>query len=126
MREKIESLFKAIDKKDAAGFASFLAEGASFKFANAPAVVGRENIQKDVANFFSSIKGLRHKALKVYEAGDFLICEGEVTYIKHDGAELTIPFADILKIKAGLISDYRIYMDPSPLYPHTNCNKNAG
>ncbi|MEK6728060.1 MAG: nuclear transport factor 2 family protein [Candidatus Omnitrophota bacterium] len=116
MKEKIESLFKTIDKKDAAGFVSFLAEGASFKFANTPEVVGRENIQNAVANFFSSIKGLRHRILMVYEAGDFLICEGEVTYIKHDGTELTLPFADILKIKGGLISDYRIYMDPSPLY----------
>lgn len=116
MKEKIESLFKTIDKKDAVGFASFLTEGASFKFANAPQVTGRENIRNAVADFFLSIKGLSHRILKVYEAGDFLICEGEVTYIKHDGKELTLPFADILKNQGGLISDYRIYMDPSSLY----------
>lgn len=116
MKEKIDSLFKTIDKKDAAGFVSFLTEDASFKFGNAPAVSGRADIQNAVTGFFSSIKGLCHKVLNVWEEGDFVICEGEVTYIKLDGTELTLPFTDILKIKGGLISDYRIYMDASPLY----------
>lgn len=116
MKEKIEFIFKAIDRKDASGFVSFLSEDASFKFANAPAVIGRQNIQDAVTAFFSSIKGLCHKISKVWEQGEFIICEGEVTYIRHDATELTIPFADILKVKGGLISDYRIYMDPCALY----------
>ena len=116
MKERINNLFKTIDSKDAAGFAAFLTEDASFKFANAPAVIGRQNIQDAVMAFFSSIKGLCHKISGIWEEGDFVICEGEVTYIKLDATELTLPFADILKVKGGLISDYRIYMDPCALY----------
>lgn len=116
MKDKIDSLFKAIDRKDAAGFASFLTEDSFFTFANAAAVSGRKNIQEAVAAFFSTIKGLRHKISKVWEQGEYIICEGEVTYIRHDLTELTIPFADILKIDRGLICDYRIYMDPCALY----------
>ena len=116
MKEKIVNLFKTIDKKDADGFASFLTEDASFKFANAPAVIGKQNIQDAVTVFFSSIKGLCHKISRIWEEENFVICEGEVTYIKLDGIELTIPFADILKVKEGFISDYRIYMDPCALY----------
>ena len=116
MREKIDSLFKAIDKMDAAGFASFLTEDASFKFGNAQVVSGRENIQNAVAKFFSTLKGLSHHIVKVWEEADIIICEGQVTYTNLDGKKLTLPFADILEIKGGLVKDYRIYMDPSPLY----------
>jgi ketosteroid isomerase-like protein len=115
MKGRIKQLFEAIDKKDAALFVSFLAKDASFRFGNAPEVRGRENIQNGVAAFFGGIKGLRHRVRDVWEQDNVIICEGEVTYTRPDGSELTVPFADILRLKGDLIADYRIYMDISPL-----------
>src|SRR3989338_7157736 len=115
MKDKMAQLFAAIDRKDANGFVSFFTEDASFRFANAPVIRNKENIKNAVALFFSNIKSLRHRLLDVWEQGNVIICEGEVTYTRHNGTELTLPFADILRMKGDLIADYRIYMDISPL-----------
>ena len=45
-----------------------------------------------------------------------LVCEGDVTYTKLDGSEVTLPFVNIFEIDGGLIVDYRIYVDVGPLY----------
>jgi len=115
MKEWTKQLFAAIDRKDADGFVSFLTEDACFRFANAPVICNRENIRNAVVLFFSNIKSSRHRILNVWEQDNVVICEGEVNYIRQNGSELALPFVDIFQIKDNLISDYRIYMDISPL-----------
>lgn len=58
MKPWLRKLFNAIDNMDAEAFASFLTQDASFKFANAPVVSGRENIRKAVSQFFSAARTL--------------------------------------------------------------------
>jgi len=115
MNDWVKKLFAAIDQKDADGFASFLTPGARFRFANAPVVSNKENIRDAVVMFFSGIKSLRHHILNIWEQDKIVICEGEVTYIRLNGSELTVPFVDILRMKGDLIEDYRIFMDISSL-----------
>jgi len=109
-------LFETIDRMDAQEFVSFLTENGSFRFGNGPAVSGRSQVQEAVAAFFSSVKGLSHRILDIWDQGDTVICEGEVTYTLHDGRELTLPFANIFRMEEGLVADYRIFADVSPLY----------
>ncbi len=116
MKDWLVKLFDSIDKMDADRFVSFLAEEASFKFANAPAVKGRKNIYDSVSQFFSAISGLHHSVKEVWEFGEVIICEGEVTYTRRDALKMSFPFVDILRMKNGLIVDYRIYTDNSPLF----------
>ncbi len=115
MNEDINNLFASIDCKDAQGFVNLFTEDASFRFGNAPVIHNRKNIREGVSLFFTSIKNLRHRITGFWEKDDVIICEGEVTYTRHDGSELTLPFVDILRMKEKLISDYRIYMDISAL-----------
>jgi len=115
MKDWLRQLFAVIDRKDVEGFVLFLAEDASFRFANFVAVVGRDNIRKAVSSFFSQIKGLQHRIIEVWEYADTVICEGEVTYMRNDDTKLTLPFANIFRMKDNLIADYRIYIDISPL-----------
>ena len=116
MIELVERIFKVIDNKDATGFAAFFSDDAVFKFGNAPAISGKANIHNAVADFFSKLKGLKHRIQDVWLEDDVIICEGEVTYMRKDDDKLTLPFADILRMRDGLIVDYRIYMDVSPLF----------
>lgn len=116
MKDLLEQIFKVIDKKDAAGFVKFLTEDALFKFGNAQTVAGKVNIENAVLGFFSSIEGLKHRIVDVWMQDGVIICEGEVTYTRKDHYELTLPFTDIFRMKNGLICDYRIYMDISPLF----------
>lgn len=115
MKDSLRQLFTIIDRRDAEGFALFFTDIATFRFANAPAVSGKDNIRKAAHDFFIKIKALRHHVTGVWEVGDIVICEGDVTYTRQDDTTITLPFVDILRMKEDLIADYRIYMDISPL-----------
>ncbi|MCH9695953.1 MAG: nuclear transport factor 2 family protein [Gammaproteobacteria bacterium] len=109
-------LFEAIDNKDAAGFAAYLTDDASFRFANAPAVKGREAIIEAVSNFFESIAASQHHVAKSIMTSSTLVVEGEVTYTRISGSKLTVPFADVFEFNGSLICDYKIYIDIGQLY----------
>ena len=110
------ALFAAIDRKDAAAFASRLTADAVFRFGSAPGVAGRDAIAAAVGGFFDSIAGLSHAVHKVLWDGGTQVCEGEVTYERHDGSTLTVPFVDVFEYEGDLISEYKIYIDIGELY----------
>ena len=90
-------LFAAIDNKDTASFVQYLAEDA-------------------VDGFFATIAGCRHAIGNSLRRGATRVCEGEVTYRRHDGSEITLPFANVFEYQGDLIAHYKIYIDISPLY----------
>ena len=112
----LEELFSAIDAKDADAFAQFLTPDAGFRFGNAEEVRGRDAIRESVAGFFESIKGLEHSVHHAWRDADRVACSGEVTYTRHDGSRITLPFADVFEMSGGRIRRYLIYMDVGPLY----------
>jgi hypothetical protein len=116
LKNKIHELFKTIDQMNPDKFVSFLTDDAGFRFGNAPAVVGKEAIKKAVAGFFSSIKSISHKNLNLWVNQDTIVYQGEVTYTRHDGSQLTLPFVNIFGMKGDKIKDYLIYIDINPLY----------
>lgn len=109
-------VFAAIDSKDAATFVSFLTTDAVFRFGSAPAVQGRDAIEAAVGGFFNSIAACTHTITNTLSQDNTLVCEGLVAYRRHDGSEITLPFADVFEFEGELITDYKIYMDISPLY----------
>lgn len=109
-------LFQSIDAMDTNKFLTFLADGAQFRFGNAPAAVGKDVIRQAVGGFFQSIKGISHNILRTWTHPDTVICQGEVTYTRHDSSQLTVPFVDIFGMEGNLIKDYLIYIDITPLY----------
>ena len=115
MPNRIPALFAAIDARDAHAFASFLSPDVEFTFANAPPLLGREQVQAVIAAFFSSLASLRHEVTEHWQSGDTLIMRGQVTYTRHDDSQLNVPFANIFKLRDGLIGDYRIFGDFSAL-----------
>jgi ketosteroid isomerase-like protein len=115
-RKFLDALFDAIDSSDATRFADFLTEDALFRFGSAPPVQGRKAIREAVAGFFSSIAGCRHSLHRVWSGPGTLACEGEVTYRRLDGSEISVPFADTFEVRDDLITAYRIYIDIAPLY----------
>jgi hypothetical protein len=116
LKNKILELFRTIDLMDSYKFVSFLTDDARFFFGNAPAVTGRENIKEAVSQFFKSVKSLSHKNLNLWINSDSVIYQGEVTYTRHDGSRLTLPFVNVFGMDGDKIKDYRIYIDINPLY----------
>jgi hypothetical protein len=112
----ITDLFRSIDAKDTGKFVGFLTEDGQFRFGNAPPAIGRAAITALLDGFFGSIKGLRHDVANTWTMPDHVICEGMVTYTRHDGSTLSVPFVDIFAMRGKLIKDYLIYIDASQLY----------
>lgn len=109
-------LFEAIDRSDAEGFSVFLADDVTFRFGNAPAVHKKAQVKEVVGGFFASIKTLRHQIHDIWHVDNAVVCHGMVTYTRHDGTTLTVPFANIFKMDGDLIKDYLIFAETSELY----------
>lgn len=109
-------IFAAIDRKDTTAFVGFLTDDAVFRFGSAPPVQGRDAIAAAIDGFFETITGLSHTLAKVVTDGTTQFIEGEVTYTRLDGTEITLPFADVFEYSGQRICHYKIYMDINPLY----------
>ncbi len=114
-----ERLFAVIDARDADGFVEALTPDAEFRFGNLPPARGRAAIHAAVAGFFLTIAACRHRCLHTWNGQGTAVCEGEVTYTRHDGTTVTLPFANVVELHGDRITAYRIYIDNTPLYaPH--------
>lgn len=109
-------LLARVDAKDTAGFVGFFHPEATFRFANQPPSRGRYDIGVAVEGFFGGVRALRHDILHAWSVPGHAICEGRVTYMRHDGAQVTLPFVNVLELRDGLVSDYRVYVDAAPLF----------
>ena len=109
-------MFAAIDTKGGAAFVSFLTEDAVFRFGSAPPVQGRDAIQAAVEGFFTTIAGCAHNIIRTLGEDDTLVCEGVVTYTRHDGSEIALPFTDVFEYEGSLVAHYKIYIDIGPLF----------
>jgi len=111
-----EKLFASIDAMDTESFLSFIDRDATFRFGSTPPVKGHAAIRAAVESFFASFAKLRHVLQRQVADGNTVLCEGEVTYTRHDGSTVTLPFVNVFEVDDGLISLYRIYIDIGPLY----------
>lgn len=112
----LDSLFASIDAMDSQRFVAHLTPEAEFQFGNLPPVRGAAQIMAMVGSFFAGLRGLRHTLLERWANGDTLVCRGTVTYFRHDGREVTVPFANIMRRDGEQASEYRIYADVSSLF----------
>jgi ketosteroid isomerase-like protein len=116
MSRDIATIFADIDAFDPDKFVAHLTPDAKFRFANADPVTGREAVKEAVTGFFSSIDGLTHHILNVYESGETVIAQIDVEYRRKDGKSVTVPNADILVFDGDLVRDWQIYIDVTPVY----------
>jgi len=113
---QFDKLFASIDRMDTESFLRFIAEDCIFRFGSSPPVTGHDGIGASVNDFFSMFAALEHNLHRIVADGDAVVCEGEVTYTRHDGSKITLPFANVFEVENGLISVYRIYIDIGPLF----------
>lgn len=117
----VVEMFRAIDEADSDAFLDFLTEDATFRFGNAPEVRGREAIAAAVEGFWGSIDGSEHALSACWTGPGVAVCHGIVTYTRHDGSTLTVPFADVFRLEEGRederprLREYLIFADVSEL-----------
>ena len=116
MSRDIAAIFADIDAFDPDKFVAHLTPDAKFRFGNANPVTGPAAVKEGVAGFFSTIDGLTHHILNVYESGNTVIVQIDVEYRRKDGKSVTVPNADILVFDGDLVRDWQIYIDVAPVF----------
>jgi hypothetical protein len=90
----------------------YLADGCTFRFNDRPPATFIDEARR----MSKLITGTRHELLTVLEDDEgTLACELEVTYIKHDGSEITLPGSLFATVKDGRFVEQRAYIDHGPL-----------
>ena len=116
VRDWLGQLFRSIDDNDVDAFVAFMTPDCTYRFGSAPPLEGRAAVHAATVEFFSTIRGLGHVLHRHWQDGASVVCEGSVTYHRHDGSEITLPFCNVLVLDDGLIRRYSIYADITPLY----------
>jgi len=116
LKSFVSEVYNSIDRADASKFATFITPTGIFRFANAPAVAGNQNIEEFVDGFFKSLKGISHSYLESWKAEDVIFVNGIVRYLRFNGTALQAPFSCTWKMKGQLIDEYLIFIDASELY----------
>jgi len=114
-RRRVSSVLRAVDARDAARFCEHLAEDAVFVFGNAAPLKGLPAIRGAVHGFFQGVRALRHVVADAWALDRAIVCRGTVTYTRHDGTTLTVPFANICEMRGPVAAHYQIYVDVSRL-----------
>jgi ketosteroid isomerase-like protein len=114
--EQAARVFAAFDAKDVPGLVCLVSEDVRMRLGNAEEAQGNIAFASEVRTFTASVAAFHHKLLNVWHDGDVLICQLEVQYTRHDGQEVTLPCCNVFRLQDGLITDYRVYMDISPVY----------
>jgi limonene-1,2-epoxide hydrolase len=86
------------------------------RLGNAEPVEGKSAFIEAVNAFLGSVAGFRHDVLDIWSDGDALIVELDVHYTRLDGGEVTLPCCNVFRLRDGLVSDYRSYIDATPVY----------
>jgi|ERR1700754_36065 ketosteroid isomerase-like protein len=111
------SIFDAIDTGNPLKFAELFAADATIAFGNGSPLRGREAIAAGADTFLSTIRGLSHRVLNEWHVGSTTITEAEVTYTRLDNKVVTVPAVSIWQTRGdGLLVDYRVFFDLTPLY----------
>lgn len=115
-RQMVLDLFRAIDAKDVDGLLSHLAPDATQRFGNQEPLRGHEQIRAANAAFYSAIDSLSHEVTGLWEWDDTVVVRIDATYTRLDGVAVTIPAVSIMRESGGLIAEYQVFADMTPVF----------
>lgn len=117
MNRDAQMVFAAIDSFDPENFVAHLTDDVVFRFGNADPQVGNAAVKDGVSGFFSTISGLTHHILDVWDVGsDTTVVRVEVEYRRQDGETVYTPNIDVLKWRGDKVYDWQIVIDIAPVY----------
>jgi ketosteroid isomerase-like protein len=119
--ELTRRVFAAVDALDNDTMLELLAPDATQVFGNQEPLIGREAISAANKAFTTMVAGVRHRITREWYQGRDAIVEADVTYQRLDGGLVNLPVVSIYRTdENGLIEDYRVFYDPSPVFAPAN------
>ena len=115
--ERVLTLFSRGESFDPAGFAALFTETPVYAFGNFDVCFDKPAIEKSAAAFFAQINAVYHDIKMMWESGDCVFVEMDVSYWrKADNSLITLPCCDIFRLEDGKFSELRIFMDVNPVF----------
>jgi ketosteroid isomerase-like protein len=114
--DRVRAIFEAFDAKDVSALAALMTDDVRLRLGNAEPVEGKSAFVEAVNAFLGSVAGFRHEVLGIWSDGDALVVELDVHYTRLDGGEVTLPCCNVFRLRDGSVSDYRSYIDATPVY----------
>lgn len=115
--EWVAAFTAAIDTRDVEKLVPFFAPDATFTYGNNPPMEGHEGIRAGIGAFYSGISGIAHTVPFQHRSSDgVLAVEFLTTYTRLDGGNVTLPGLGVFELADGLIQDYRVYADVTPVF----------
>jgi uncharacterized protein (TIGR02246 family) len=113
-QQMVRAMCAQVDAGDAAGFASWFADDASYTFGNAEPLAGRAAIEAATAGAAGALPWVRHDVDQVAEVGDQLFCRFTINTEAPDGGPLALPCVTVIWLAGEEVVDYRVHLDLSP------------
>jgi ketosteroid isomerase-like protein len=111
----VRAYFAEVDRMDPDGLLAWYTDDASFRFANAPAATGKTAIAKLLSGFYGTIRSMHHKPLAIWIDANSGAMEASVYFELPDGRAVELPAVSVLRVRDGLVYDFRFVMDAAPL-----------
>ncbi|MDJ0506242.1 MAG: nuclear transport factor 2 family protein [Nostocales cyanobacterium LE14-WE12] len=112
----VKRLFSRGEAFDSEGFITFFTDTPVYQFGNFDVCLDKESIRKSADAFFSQIDAVYHEIKMIWEEGDAVFVEMDVTYWRKDGSVVSLPCFDIFRVEGDKFSELRIFMDVNPVF----------
>ena len=123
--EIVRRMFQAGESMNVDNFVKFYTDDALYQFSNFPVAYGPQGIKDSSTAFLETVAKVYHHIKNMWEEGNTVICEMEVTYIRHDGKVFTLPCCDTIIFKGDKVQELRIYMDITPVFAKDSTEQTA-
>jgi ketosteroid isomerase-like protein len=117
----VEAMFAATDARDVEAKLELVTDDVILRFGNREPMVGKAALRSASEEFNASVRGIVHEITGLWRVvggkdENLVLTELQVRYERLDGRLLTLPCFNEFGVRDGLICDYQIFMDMSPVY----------
>lgn len=115
--EWLKQSYLMADSFNLSGYSSILSEKVTFQMGNSPVASNKEEILKNVSNFWASIHSMNHNFINAFSVDNTIILEAHIDYEKQDGRKVTLPCVTIIeRDEKGLATSNRVFIDMNALF----------
>lgn len=118
--EWITDYFTMVDKRDIDEMLSWYSDDGSFRFANQVPAQGKAAIRAALEQFYALITSMRHERMGVWAKADSGVFEAIAHFTTKAGTKLELPAVSTVRVRDGLIHEFRFVMDAAPIMQEAN------
>ena len=108
--------YTAVEANNVEEYVTFFTDDATYKVGNFDQVVGHEGIRALALPLVDMFTSVTHDIKNIWEIGDTVVVEMDITYSRKDGKISVIPCLDVIHFAGDKVRELKAYLDPSPAF----------